>query len=184
MPFTAGQRAQAATFNANMPQLIGSTILTGPAAAITIGIPTGFNHLQAVWSARSDAAAGAVSINLRLNGDSGNNYVWQNSQANNTSAGGADGGGATSLLQVGSAPGASGTTANYFGTGNFSAANIASAVFKPVSGTSIAATTATNTYSGSYGGMWLSTAVITAVTLLANSGNLIAASSLSIYGWG
>lgn len=166
-----------------MPQLLGSTILAGSLASITITIPSGFNHLHAVWTGRSDSATTAVSADLRLNGDSGSNYLWQTNETHNTSSTPAQSGAATSLMIIGAMPAAS-ATANYFGEGSFTVGGVSGATFKVTSGHSSAYVTTTSSYVGVYSGQWLSTAVVTSVTLLPNAGNLVAGSSMSIYGWG
>lgn len=165
------------------PQLLGSTILTSPQPLITIPIPAGFNHLDAVWTGRQDAGGtGGAFAFVRLNGDTGTNYTFQKLYGVGTTTTAANAGALTNGIHIGVVP-SNGDTANYFGTGKFAVGNSSSAVFKPVSGSFAAMVSATNGYSGNAGGLWQSTSVVTSVTLVPGSGNLVAGSSMSIYGW-
>lgn len=166
----------------NLPQLIGDTILTGPAASISITIPSGYNHLQCVYTGRQDSGSGGAFCFVRINGDSAADYTWQGVYGNGATATSSNAGAAVSGIRLGVLPG-SADTANYFGTGSFSLGNVSSAVFKPLSGHFQGPISPTNGYAGTYGGIWLSTAAITSVALFPNSGNLVAGSSLAIYGW-
>jgi hypothetical protein len=181
--FKAGQRLQASQLNANMPQLLGSTILTGNAGSITIAIPAGFNHLRGVFTARQDSGSGGAFAFVQLNGDSAANYTWETLYGNVATVTATNSGGAVGGIRVGVIPG-SGDTANYFGAGDFMIGNISSSVFKPMTSNFFCPTSPTNAYSGSVGGLWLSTAAVTSVTLYPFTGNLVAGSSVSIYGWG
>lgn len=182
MTFTAGQRLLASQLNTNMPQLLGSTILASSQASISISIPSGYNHLKCTFTGRQDSGSGGAFAFIQLNGDSGANYAWQVLYGNMTTTTAATSAGAVAGMRVGVLPG-SGDTANYFGTGEFTLGNVSSAVFKPVSSYFHAAMSAANAYSGTGGGTWASTAVVTSVTLYPFTGNLVAGSSLSIYGW-
>ncbi len=183
MPYTAGQRLLASTLNADSPQLLGSTILSGLTTLITITIPTGFNHLQGIFTGRQDTGSGGAFCTVRLNGDSGSNYTWQVMYGSGASATSANSGGLVTGIRVGVLPG-SGDAANYFGTGTFDVGNISSTVaYKPVASNFQGNTNTVAGFAGSAGGLWQSTAAVTSVTLLPNSGNLVAGSSLTVYGW-
>ena len=182
MTYNAGQRVKAADLNQNSPQLLGSTILAAPAASIPITIPPGFNHLHGIWTGRQDSGSGGAFCFLRLNGDAGNNYTFQKVYGSGAVTTSANAGGGTNGIHIGVVP-CSGDTANYFGTGSFNVGNASSAVFKPVSGHFAGMVSATNGYAGESGGIWVLTTVVTTVTLVPLSGNLVAGSSMSIYGW-
>ena len=184
MTFNAGQRVLASTLNSNMPQLLGSVILSLSAASITITIPAGFNHLQCAYTAREDAAgSGGDWVLARFNGDSGSNYTWQTAFGNQTTASAANAAGAVSSIRVGAIPKA-GDTATYVGAGSFVVGNCSStAVFKALAATFQGSVSSTNAFAGTGGGVWLSTAAVTSLTLLPANGNLVAGSSLSVYGW-
>lgn len=179
--FEALLLAQVNYLQNNTPQLIGTTILGASAASISITIPSGYNHLQCTYTGRQDSGSGGAFCFVRINGDSGANYTWQGLYGNVSTATSSNAAGAVSGIRLGVLPG-SGDTANYFGTGAFTLGNVGSAVFKPLSGHFQGPITTTNGYAGTYGGIWASTAAITSVALFPNSGNLIAGSSLTIYG--
>lgn len=184
MPFTAGQRLKASALNANMPQLLGSMVLSGSAASITIAVPSGFNQLQGIYTARKDVGGGGAFAWLRLNGDTSSNYLWQITLGNNTSTTTSRSTGTDSKIQIGIITGST-DTANYVGSGTFTIGSASStSLFKAVSATSQCPCTTTNSYTGTLGGQWLSTAAITSVTLLPDAGNFVAASSFSLYGMG
>lgn len=184
MTFTAGQRLLASQLDANMPQLLGSTVLATSQPSITIAIPSGFgfNHLNAVYTARCDAGTTQFLI-VRFNGDTGSNYAWEQSAGQTTTAQIANSAGLVAFIRAGVCPSA-GDTANYFGCGSFSVGNISSSVFKPMSGQFTALQGTTAGWAGTVGGVWQSTTAVTSVTLQSVSGNLVANSSMSVYGWG
>lgn len=186
--FTAGQRLTAAQLNAllaSVPQLLGATVLTSTQPSVTITVPAGtsYSALRGEWGARGDAASAAINIGLRFNSDTGNNYLWQQNQTNNTTSSPSNSGGLTSVIQVGAAP-ASTATASFFGAGSFTVANPSGAIYKTVSAMSQAQVTTSNSYVGAYGGQWNNTTAITSVTLLAaaGGGNLVAGSVFTLYG--
>lgn len=185
MTFSAGQRVTAAQLNVvSWPVAIGSTILTGSAASVSLSIPSGYNHLQVVVTARGDTAGtGGQFFFLRFNGDSGSNYVYQYLYGVGATTTSANAGGATTGVRVGVSPIAS-DAASYFGSANIVCGNISSAVFKPVTSNFTSAVSASSGYAGTGGGCWLSTAAVTSVAVFPVSGNFVAGSSMSIYGWG
>lgn len=165
----------------NVPQLIGTTILSGPAASISISVPSGYNQLQCIYTGRQDSGSGGAFAFVRLNGDTGANYVWQGLYGNVSTATSANAGAAVTGIRVGVISG-SGDTANYFGTGSFVIGNVGSTVFKPLSGHFQGPISTTNGYAGTYGGLWQSTAAVASVALFPFTGNLVAGSSLTVYG--
>jgi hypothetical protein len=169
-----------ATLNAR-PQLLGSTILTSSQPSITIPIPAGFNHLDVVWTGRQDFGSGGAFAFVRINNDAGNNYTFQKLYGSGATAT-SNNGGIQNGIHIGVVPG-SGDTVNYFGTGRFLVGNISSSVFKPVSGSFAGMVSVSNGYAGEAGGIWASTAAVTSVSLLPGAGNLVAGSSMSVYGW-
>lgn len=164
--------------------MLDQKVLTAPSPSIGLAVPSGnFGTLRVAWTARSDYISGAATyMCLRLNGDSGTSYVWQINQANNTTSGPGNSGGATSLIQIGTMAAAT-ASAGYLGSGEFIIPNATGSQFKAPSGYSTSMNATTNGYSGTYGGLWLSTAVVTSITLFAKDGNnLIAGSSAYLYG--
>lgn len=163
------------------PAWIGTTVLGSSAASISITIPAGFTHLQGTFTARQDSGAGGAYCLLRYNGDSGNNYAHQDTLGNQAAISAANSAGLTNGVRVGVLPG-SGDTANYFATGSFTIGNCSGATYKAMSSHFNALMSATNGYSGTHGGIWQSTSAVTSVALWPGSGNLVAGSSLTIYG--
>lgn len=182
MTYPPGVPVTAAQMAANMPQLLGSVILTASQGSISINIPAGYNHLQGSFTVRQDSTSGGAFCLLRVNNDSANHYTYQNFYGHATTPT-TNNSGATSSLNIGVTPGPS-DTASYFGGGAFTIGNIASSVaFKPVSSYWHCPVAVSNAYAGVGGGLWLSTSTVTSVQLLPSSGNLVAGSSMSIYGW-
>lgn len=165
------------------PQLIAKTVLGASTASVTFSsIPQVFTTLRVAWTARSDTALAATYMCLRLNGDSGSDYTYQINQANaNAATGGGNSNGTVNVIEIGTMAAAT-ATAGYFGSGECLIPNASGSAFKAVSGHSTSTNSTTNAYSGTYGGLWLSTAAVTSVTLLALAGNLVSGSSVALYG--
>lgn len=165
------------------PQLLGSTILTSSAASITI--PTAAapaaSAFQVAWQARSDTAATAINFLMTFNGDTASHYLWQKAETNNTATNGSNSGALVAFIQVGTIPAAS-ASASFFGTGYTVVSNPNSTVgFKSCSGQATACISATNAFTGTYGGLWESTSAVTSITLKALAGNLVAGSMATVY---
>ena len=163
------------------PVKLGSTILTAPAATMSLPITAGYNHLEAIYTVRKDTGGGGAFTWMQLNGDSAAHYQWVNQIGNNAT--GTSGAALVTFWQMGLCAGLS-DTANYFATGRFSIGNVSSpTVAKNFDSTSSLICNTTTYYKASFGGVWNQTAALTSVTLLPDSGNFVAGSSLSIYGW-
>lgn len=162
-------------------QQVGTVILGASAASMSISSIPAFNQLLIVYSGRQDSGSGGAYSSLQLNADSASHYTYQNLVGNVSSATATNAGSLTTSIRTGVVPG-SGDTANYFGCGTIVIGNCQSAVFKPVSCAYCGAVSATSGYSGSTGGLWASTAAVTAVKLLPSSGNFVAGSSMTVYG--
>jgi hypothetical protein len=159
-------------------QTLGSTT-----ASVTFsGIPA-IGALMVRWGARCSDAVTAEQLYVQLNGDTGNNYVWQANQANNTNAvSGTTGGTAVGKIQVATVPGGS-ATSTYWGSGSFTVEGSAqSGHGTTLVGTAFAATGVTNTYAGVYGGFHSTLGPVTSITIFGASGSLIAGSQFSLYG--
>lgn len=184
MAFTAGQRVTAAELNGNTIQLLDSSVLTATTASITLNVPAGtaYDTLKVSWRVRGDQASAAQEMYLRFNGDSGSNYLWQNIQGNNSTVSSNTSGAATTFIHIGTMTCAS-ATANYFSSGDFEVAGASSGTgFTTAVGRDIAFSSTTNMWAGVYGGQWLSTAAITSVELVPQSGNFVAGTIASLYG--
>lgn len=163
---------------------VASSVLTSSQPSIPLAVPAGtaFNTLRVAWTGRSDVAGTATYMCVQLNGDTASHYLWQINQANNASTAGSGGSGATATqIQIGTMAGGT-ATAGYVGGGEFVIPNASGATFKVPSGYSSSFNSTTNSYSGAYGGLWLSTAAVTSITLFAASGNLVAGSAAYLYG--
>ena len=165
------------------PQRLDQKLLSASAPSIVLHVPSGpsFSALRVVWQGRSDVGTAATYMLLRLNGDSGNNYLFQTNQVNNTTQGGGNSGALNSAIEVGTLAAAS-ATSGYLGSGAFDIPDALGSTFKAPSGHSTSTNSTTNSYSGTYGGIWLSTAAITSITLLPLAGNLVAGSAAYLYG--
>jgi hypothetical protein len=162
-------------------QRIAGRVLTSSQASITLSVPAGFSSIYGVYTARKDTGGGGAFTWMRLNGDAANDYQWVNQIGN--SAPGTSGALLVDHWQMGLCAGLS-DTATYFATGNFTIANASStATAKPFDASSSLVCSTTTYFKASHGGVWNSTAAVTSVTLLPDSGNLVAGSSLELYGW-
>jgi hypothetical protein len=181
VPFTAGQRLLASQLNANMPQLLSSTVLTVSQPFITAAIPTGFNHLEGVFTTRKDVGGGGAFCWMQFNADTAAHYQWENVVGG---VAGNSGASLVTIIQMGLCAGASDTT-GYFASGKFSIGNVSStAIAKSMVANSALACSGSTYYTATHGGVWNQAAAITTVTLLPDAGNFVAGSALSIYGWG
>jgi hypothetical protein len=167
MTFTAGQRVTAAALNGNTFQQLQTTTLSGTQTSVILTVPTGtaYNFLTVKWRVRGATAVAGEQMWLQLNGDSGNNYLWQINQANNATVAGSASGAAVAKIQIATTIGSS-ATANYFASGSFEIGGASdTANFKTVQGTATAYSSTTSSWGGTYAGQWNSTAAVTSITL-------------------
>lgn len=158
---------------------LGSVALSG--ASGTINVPTWATNLSGVFTARTDNATTGGFVNLRFNGDTGNNYTWEVVLANTAVVSGQNAGGAVGFIHVG-AKTAANDTASYFGTGAFSVTNAQStSLFKSVTSYNNAPGSVSGGFAGTFGGTWANTAAVTSVTLLPDAGNFVAGSLFTLY---
>lgn len=163
------------------PQLIKQVVLTLSQPSITIPVPAGPNNLHGIYTARKDTGGGGAFCWMRFNNDSSAHYQWDNQIGNN--APGTSGASLLTYLQMGLCAGAS-DTAGYFGVGSFSIGNSSSAaVAKSIHSTASLICNGTTYYLSEFGGVWNQAAALTSITLLPDSGNLVANSTFALYGW-
>lgn len=151
--------------------------------ALTVPSGSAYSTLRVAWSGRSAAGGTADYMCLRLNGDtSSSHYVWDFNQSNGATNSSAGSGGTDGHIRVGTLA-ASGATAGYIGSGEFviPSANGTTA-FKAPTGFSNSANASNNAFSGTYGGLWLSTVAVASITLFALNGNLAAGTTATLYG--
>lgn len=173
--------AQYAYLQNNTPQLYSNTYISATTASVTLTVPSGYNNLEVVWRARCSDANAGEQLYLRLNGDSGSNYLWEVTQGNNATAAATTSGAATTFIQIGTVCAAS-ATANYFSSGRFTVAGASdTANYKTACGTGAAFAATNNMWSGVYSGQWNSTAAVTSITLQGATGSFVAGSRFSLY---
>lgn len=154
-----------------------NTLLSG-------ALPTGYTHLKIIMQGLGTTADTAVPVKLRFNNDSGANYYDQRLIGAGATAS-ADEALAATAGRIGNIPGSTATAAlssievvipNYRGT-----------VFRKAwsSASMHASNTSTGTLqSAQLGGFWNSTAAITRVAVIPNSGNFDVGTIFSLYGLG
>lgn len=157
-----------------------STFISATTATVTLAVPSGFNNIEVIWRVRASDATAAESLFLQMNGDTGNNYLWEVNQANNTTVAATDSGGATSHIQIGTVPGNS-ASANYFGSGRFTVSGASDSVAKTLVGTGTAYSSVSNAYAGVYSGLWSGTAAVTSLTIVCQTGSFLPSSRFSVY---
>lgn len=161
--------------------LIGDTTFGSAAASFTFSsIPGTYKHLRLVAQAQSSVAAGA-GIAMRFNGDSSAIYDVEDARADNTSLSGS-----RLLAQT------SGRIGIMSGTNNAAAAAAIAVDIPNYAGASFhksyvfsaqwrnAASNADFMHEWG-GGLWRSTAAITSITVMAESGNINTNSRLTLY---
>lgn len=166
----------------NVATRLAEVVLGSAAASINVtSIPATYRHLRLVVTARGDAAANNVQLLLRLNGDAGANYAYQTVQANDLTISGGRSVGQTSFA-LALVPGAT-AGANLFATttitlGCYKATDKTKEI--AAFGTSYSSTANPQFYSsqGNYAG----TAALTALNVVPASGNLVAGTTVTLYG--
>lgn len=157
---------------------------TGSSGTITFSsIPSTYKHLQIRYIGRSDEVATVRNLNIRLNGDTGTNYVYHNLTGDGSTATAA---GVTAVAQmlVRPIPAAS-ASANIMGAGIIDIHDYASTTKNKTVRTFVGAdanTASTDWKVSLFSGLWLNTAAITSISLIAQSGNFTTDSTFALYG--
>lgn len=162
------------------------TLLAGTAASITwSGIQNDLSHLLIVGQARGDNASNTVGINIRFNGDTGNNYRIM-AYAGATGGGNVTAGYAgpySSLLAFAAMTAASGT-ANYADPIRIEIPNYAGSTFyKNAFSTGVGFGDGAAGVMNKFTGYWANTAAINQISIISALGNFIAGTKISLYGW-
>lgn len=182
MTFLSGQRVTAQELNSQFPVLLLEASVTVSTASVSVTVPAGYNRVQVYWRVRSSVAGPAEQLYLRFNGDTGSHYLWQVSQSNNATVAGTSSGALVSVIQVGTVTGNT-ATADYFASGAFVVDGVSDGTnFATAVGTGTAYASTTSSWTGTYGGMYNQSAVITSMTLQCASGNIMAGSTFSAWG--
>ena len=158
--------------------------LNASAASISFtNIPqSGYTDLKVVVSAR--CTTGTIrNLYMNLNSDTGNNYSFRILLGNGSSASSTNSTaeGFNNVAWVGYIPG-SGVTSSTFGNAEIYIPNYAGSAYKSISSDSVYENNGTTAYQSLNANLWNSTSAITSITLKANSDNLDAYSTFSLYG--
>ena len=164
--------------------LISSQTLGGTTASVTFSsIPSTYNDLKLVVSARGDTAAYPVAINLKLNGDTATNYSYTNLLGNSsvTSSTRASSQTVDAIQHV---DGAS-ATASTFGSWEIYIPNYNSTGSKPFFGIDVIETndiTAAHAEIQANAHLYRGASGISSITFTPSSGNFVQYSDFYLYG--
>lgn len=162
---------------------ISSQTLASPAASVTFSnIPATYTNLKLVITARATGSSATnANVFIQLNGDTGNDYDWQEivgsgGSTTSFSAAAAANGNLGNIAFGTGAAGASGsidaTIVNYLGT-TFWKNVISNSIYENTSGTSNTIPTSS---------IWHGTAAITSITILDNGSTFVTGSNFTLYG--
>jgi len=163
--------------------LISSQTLGGTTASVTFSsIPTSYNDLKLVVSARGDTTTAAILMNVKLNGDTGTNYSYTNIEGNSSTVTSTRFSSSTQGISV-----ISGgiSTASTFGSAELYFPNYNSTGTKPFiafSATENNSISANNSFLDAFAQQYRGASGITSITLTPNSGNFVANSNFYLYG--
>lgn len=182
-PITLGILAASGAATPGSYELISTTTLSSSAASVTFSnlgtAAASYKHLQIRYTARQTASGGNVMI--RLNGDSGSNYVHHQLYTFGSGAPGGNGDISQTWMRLG------GSTNSSYGANVFAAGIIdlldfsSSSKNKTGRGLSGVAEPATN-YVYLRSGLWMSTAAVTQIDAIADGGSFAINSRFSLYG--
>lgn len=163
--------------------LISSQTLGGTTASVTFSsIPTSYNDLKLVVSARGDTAAVEVQIAIKLNGDSGTNYSTTGFDGNSNTVSSYRGSNATSINFF---QDASTATASVFGYTEIYFPNYNSTGSKPFYIADLSennSALASNQFIDTSANLYRGASGITSITLTPASGNFVQYSNFYLYG--
>ena len=164
--------------------LISSQTLGGTTASVTFSsIPSTYNDLKLVVSARGDAAAYPVAINLKLNSDTATNYSYTNLLGNSSAASSTRASSQT-VDAISNVDGAS-ATASTFGSWEIYIPNYTSTGSKPFFGIDVVETndvTAQHAEIQANAHLYRGASGISSITLTPSSGNFVQYSDFYLYG--
>ena len=160
-------------------KLIATQTLTSSQPSITFNaIPQNFADLYVLVSARGDSAGRLEWMELTFNSNT-SNYSYRLLQGNGAAAASYSG-----TVRYAGDINASTSTANTFSNNSVYIPNYASAVNKSYSVDSLEANSGANANQNIVAGLWANTAAITSLSIAIRSGNLVAGSTVSLYGIG
>lgn len=151
--------------------------MTSDAASVTFSnIPQTYTNLLVKWVTRGTVSQNAYYIYTALNGTAGSTtYGYSSGSA-------AVGDRSTGYMYVVYTSAGYATT-NTFGTGEFTIHNYTGSSAKPITSWSAPETNSATSQAAFWGaGLWNNAAAVTSVLVGASSGNLVAGSSVYLYG--
>jgi len=162
-----------------------ATVSNSTTSSITFSsIPSTYQHLQIRYFVRGDRGNAQDWSLMRINGDTGNNYVYHSLYANSASVYGANSGGVQSSIEL---PRGAGDTAaaNNFGAGIVDIhdyANTSKNKTVRIYGGTLNSNT--SQYINLQSGLWLSTSAISSISILEGGGGtyFISGSTFALYG--
>jgi hypothetical protein len=164
--------------------LISSQTLGGTTASVTFSsIPSTYNDLKLVVSARGDTAAYPVAINLKLNSDTATNYSYTNLLGNSSTVLSTRASSQT-VDAISNVDGAS-ATASTFGAWEIYIPNYTSTGSKPFFGIDVVETndtTAAHAEIQANAHLYRGASGISSITLTPSSGNFVQYSTFTLYG--
>jgi hypothetical protein len=165
---------------------IATVTASGGQTSLTFSsIPSTYKHLEIRGIARDTLTIdGGVGVKIQFNGDTGSNYVRHNLRGDGGNAVAGANTGFDNIAFVGGSIGDS-STSNAFGASIISIVDYAStSKNKTVRGFSgsEANTSSANFYVVLNSGLWLNTAAITSITLIAGQASYAAGSTFALYG--
>ena len=164
--------------------LISSQTLGGTTASVTFSsIPSTYNDLKLVVSARGDAAAYAVTAKLSFNGDSATNYSFTYIKGNSSSASSARVSSAT--IDNAITIDGSSNTSNTFGVAEIYIPNYNSTGSKPFFDIDVIEqndTTANHSNIQANAHLYRGGSGISSIVLTPSSGNFVQYSTFTLYG--
>lgn len=141
---------------------------------LPISVPSWARTVTVNWIARSaGTGTGGDDLQLQLNGDTGANYIWQLLLGNGSSAVSSSPGVAVTSMRVGVIP-AGGDTANYWVTGQLTFFIGSGSALQPVTSFFTSPSSATNIFTGTSGGQWLSSTAPNSINFVTFSGQALA----------
>lgn len=163
----------------NLQQIAPTQILGATTASITFSSVPAVTRLVLYWRARA-AASGQVGLEMQIDGNTGNNYLWSNLQNSAGTAGAFHSGALVAMIQIGSIDG---NTAGYFGSGQQVIDGWANATgFLTSSGHANSFSTTTTDVGGLLGGLFAVAGPHNSVKIFPVSGSFAAGSQFTLMG--
>lgn len=161
----------------------GACVVGTAGASVTFSaIPGTYTSLRMTGSCNvSDTTLGTV-LDAQFNGDTGNDYIWQQTYSTGTTVGAAGSGAAAAHAQIASAPGNTGSSNS--GSFDLIIPNYSATTFdKNVISNGTRWQSGSVTASQIFGTVWESTTAITAIKIFSDGGgNLDTGCTFSLYG--